>query len=110
MQHARHNPAVIFSYRLAILLLVLSVAALHFPLEALAQGCAMCQTVMPRGDEPMARGMFWSVFLLMTAPFIVGLSIGGWLFYQYRNARRAQRTAATVLPLHLAYMQKEGQP
>jgi hypothetical protein len=110
MRHARHNPAVISSRRLATLLLVLSIVALQFPFEVLAQGCAMCQTVMPRGDEPMARGMFWSVFLLMTAPFVVGASIGGWVFYQYRNARRAQRTAATVLPLHLAYVQKEGQP
>jgi len=110
MRHARHNPAVIFSCHLATLFVVLSIVALQCPLEALAQGCAMCQTVMPRGDEPMARGMFWSVSLLMTAPFVVGASIGGWVFYQYRNARRAQRAAATVLPLHLAYVQKEGQP
>ena len=105
----RHNPAVTFSRSVTIACLVLSALALLFPSHVLAQGCAMCQTVMPHGSEPMARGMFWSVLFLMTAPFVVGVSIGGWLFYQHWHARRAQRTTAPVLPLHLAYVQKEGQ-
>lgn len=59
----------------------------------------MCQTVMPRGNDPMARGMLWSVTFLMTAPFIVGGSIGGWLYYRYRTTRRtSQTTPALVLP------------
>ncbi|MBI3246478.1 MAG: hypothetical protein HYZ50_08225 [Deltaproteobacteria bacterium] len=53
-----------------------------------AQGCAMCRTVMPQANEPIARGMFWSVLFLMTAPFAVSAIIGGWLFQQYRRARR----------------------
>jgi len=109
MHTSRHNPAVTFSRSIAIALLAVGALAMLLPAETLAQGCAMCQTVMPRGDDPLARGMFWSVLLLMTAPFVIGASIGGWLFYQYYNARRAQRTPATVLPLHLAYVQKEGQ-
>jgi hypothetical protein len=109
MHTTRHNPAVTFSCDPAIAFLLVCLLALILPAETLAQGCAMCQTVMPRGDEPLARGMFWSVTLLMTAPFAIGTSIGGWLFYQYRTARRRQRTSATVLPLHLAYAQKEGQ-
>jgi hypothetical protein len=109
MRATRHNPAVTSSSRIAIAFVAVCLLALTLPAEILAQGCAMCQTVMPRGNEPLARGMFWSVLLLMTAPFVIGASIGGWLFYQYRNVRRAQRTAATVLPLHLAYVQKEVQ-
>ncbi len=109
MHTTRHNPAVTFSRSAVVVFLVASSLALLLPAEILAQGCAMCQTVMPRGDEPLARGMFWSVLLLMTAPFVIGASIGGWLFYQYRSAHRASRTPATVLPLHLAYVQKEGQ-
>lgn len=109
MRTTRHNPAVTFSRNVAIAFLAVCVLALMLPTEILAQGCAMCQTVMPRGNDPLARGMFWSVILLMTAPFVIGASIGGWLFYQYRNARRIQRTSAAVLPLHLAYVQKEGQ-
>jgi cbb3-type cytochrome oxidase subunit 3 len=80
------------------------------PTEVLGQGCAMCQTVMPRGDDPLARGMFWSVLLLMTMPFVIGSSIGGWIFYRYRKASRAQRATAAVLPLNLSTTLKEGQP
>lgn len=110
MRRARHNPAVSFVRSAIIVFLAVWVLAMILPPQVLAQGCAMCQTVMPRGSEPLARGMFWSVLLLMTAPFVVGASIGGWLFYQHRSARRSQRTTAAVLPLHLAYVQKEGQP
>jgi len=110
MRTARHNPAVTFFRNLTVALVALGALALLLPTHVLAQGCAMCQTVMPHGNEPMARGMFWSVLFLVTAPFAVGVSIGGWLFYQHWNARRAQRATAPVSPLHLAYVQKEGQP
>ncbi|HKA54277.1 MAG TPA: hypothetical protein VKJ47_11505 [Candidatus Binatia bacterium] len=110
MRTARHNPAVTFFRNLTVALVALGALALLLPTHLLAQGCAMCQTVMPHGNEPMARGMFWSVLFLVTAPFAVGISIGGWLFYQHWSARRAQRTAAPVSPLQLAYAQKEGQP
>ncbi|HEV8714182.1 MAG TPA: hypothetical protein VGX03_15310 [Candidatus Binatia bacterium] len=110
MRTARHNPAVTFFRSVIVVFLTLCVLALMFPADILAQGCAMCQTVMPHVNDPMARGMFWSVLFLMTAPFTVGVSIGGWLFYQHWSAGRAQRTVAPVSPLHLAYAQKEGQP
>ncbi len=110
MRTARHNPAVTFARNATIVFLVACSLAVMLSTQVLAQGCAMCQTVMPHANEPMARGMFWSVLFLMTAPFVVGVSIGGWLFYKYWSARRAQRTTASVLPLHLAYAQKEGQP
>ena len=58
---------------------------------ALAQGCAMCQTVMPHADEPIARGMFWCVLLLLAAPFAISAIIGGWLWYHYRGAALRQR-------------------
>ncbi len=110
MRTARHKPAVNLSRRVTRFFLALCSLGGMLPNHVLAQGCAMCQTVMPHGSEPLARGMLWSVLLLMTAPFTVGASIGGWLFYQYWSARRTQRTTAAVLPLHSAYAQKEGQP
>ena len=110
MHTTRHNSAVRLSRRVAILLLAVWGLASFVPPDLLAQGCAMCQTLMPHANEPMARGMFWSVLFLVTAPFAVGISIGGWLFYQHWSARQAQRTTAPVSPLHLAYAQKEGQP
>ncbi len=108
MRTSRHNPAVTSARNLTIVFLVACSLAVTFSTQVLAQGCAMCQTLMPQANEPMARGMFWSVLFLMSAPFTVAASIGGWLFYQYWSARRAQWTAAPVLPLHLAYAQKEG--
>lgn len=57
---------------------------------AFTQGCAMCQTVMPHADEPIARGMLWCVLLLLTAPFTVSAAIGGWLWYHYRCAALRQ--------------------
>jgi len=74
--------------------------------ESFAQGCAMCQTVMPRGDEPMARGMLWSVTLLMVAPFAVGGAIGGWLYYCHRTTRRTPQTVTAVV---LPFSPKGGQ-
>src|SRR5262245_3077394 len=109
MHPARHNPAVRFAKKGMVLALVVCTLLVILSPSVQAQGCAMCQTVMPRGNEPMARGMFWAVLLLMTAPFVVGASIGGWLFYQHCSADRAQQSTAPVLPLPLVYAQKEAQ-
>jgi len=108
MTPARHNPAVFLLYCAAISSILLSVVLI--PVDVQAQGCAMCQTVMPKGDDPLARGLFWSVLLLMSMPFLIGGSIGGWLFYKHWRMRQEQRAAAPVVSLHLAYTQKEGQP
>lgn len=56
----------------------------------------MCQTVLPQADEPIARGMFWFVLILLTAPFTVCATIGGWLVYQYRRTIPNQNLAASV--------------
>ena len=89
-----------FIYQRALFFLAGLLVFVLSSLESFAQGCAMCQTVMPRGDEPMARGMLWSVTLLMTAPFVVGGTIGGWLYYCHRITHRTQRIrTAAVLPL-----------
>jgi len=80
MGTTRHNSAASLPRGAVVLLLTVWVLILSIPTDTFAQGCAMCQTVMPHGSEPIARGMFWSVLLLMCAPFAVGASIGGWLF------------------------------
>jgi hypothetical protein len=53
----------------------------------LGYACAMCQTVLPRGDDPLARGLFWSVLILLTAPFVVTGAIGGWVYYHSRKSQ-----------------------
>lgn len=52
-------------------------------------GCAMCQTVLPRGDDPLARELFWSMVILLTAPFVVTGAIGGWVYYHSRKSQGA---------------------
>lgn len=97
---AQHNQAV-SKIILAIGLAAFTLATQGLlPLSAFAQGCAMCQTVMPQASEPIARGMFWCVLLLLTAPFAVCATIGGWVFYQYRRASRSQSFTASVTLLH----------
>jgi len=66
------------------------------PPSAFTQGCAMCQTVLPQAGEPIARGLFWGVLILLTAPFAVCATIGGWLVYQYRRADSDSRFSDTV--------------
>lgn len=49
----------------------------------LAHACAMCQTVLPRGEESLGRGLFWSGLILLIAPFVVTGVIGGWVYYHF---------------------------
>jgi hypothetical protein len=65
----------------------------------------MCQTVLPQAGEPIARGMFWCVMILLTAPFALCATIGGWLVYQYRRAARSQRFTAAIITLRAANTQ-----
>ena len=98
---AQHNQDVI--------LIVLFIAALQGLLSspAFAQGCAMCQTVLPQASEPIARGMFWCILILLTAPFAVCATISGWLFYHYRRASRSQSFPALVTPLRTAISNRQ---
>jgi len=60
-----------------------------WPADVLAQACSMCRTAIQSPDDPLARGINLSVMLMVTAPFAVVGSIGGWLAYTYRRARTA---------------------
>jgi hypothetical protein len=67
------------------------------PAEVAAQGCAMCATALGSPDDPLARGFYWSILLLIAAPYAVVGSIAGWLVYRYRVALRRE-TRGGVLP------------
>jgi len=99
---AQHNQSVTRIIRLILCIILL---LWLIPPFAAAQGCAMCQTVMPQAGEPIARGMFWCVLLLLTAPFAVCAIVGGWLAYQYRRARRSQNVSTPAITLHPANSQ-----
>jgi len=111
MHTTRHNSAVRLSCRVAILLLAVWGLARSFP-DLLAQGCAMCQTVMPHLGDPMARGMFLERALSHDRALRCrGFDWRMVCFYETTGAHtRVQRTTAPVYPLKLAYVQKEGQP
>lgn len=54
--------------------------------EAAAQGCAMCGTAVTSSKDPLARGMFVSILIMLAVPNLLLASIGGWLYYMYRRA------------------------
>lgn len=66
--------------------------------EALAQGCAMCQTLFPSANEQVAQGMLRSAFFLMSMPFVVFGSIGGWIAYRYWKTRPSRQSNHIVRP------------
>ena len=81
------------------------------PAQALAQGCAMCKTALSGSEDPLAVGIFWSVMLMMTMPFVLLASVGGWIFYTYRNASRSTHPPAEVLAFDSTQTKKkEDQP
>jgi hypothetical protein len=98
--------AVLIYRSLASLALAWGLAGL-FPAQALAQGCAMCKTALSGSDDPLAVGIFWSVMLMMGMPFVLFASIGGWIFYTYRNASRSPHPPADVLPFDTTQTKKK---
>lgn len=94
------------SRHLVVVSVIVLTARVFFPQEW-THACAMCQTVLPRGDDPLARGFFWSVLILLTAPFIVTGAIGGWVYYHYRKPPSSKHAAPTSL-VPIARLAKPG--
>ena len=63
--------------------------------DAAAQGCAMCRTAIGSADDPLANGFFWSIMFLVSAPYTVIGSVGGWLIYRHLVAARAGKPEHT---------------
>jgi hypothetical protein len=83
---------------------ILLAALLTVPSDLLAQGCAMCKTAVGGSEDPLARGLNVSILFLMSMPFLLAGSVGGWFFYMYRRSRRHVPT------LRLVQTAKEGTP
>lgn len=84
----------------------LAARVLLIPADALAQGCAMCRTAISSPDDPLARGLNFSILLLMAMPFTLASVIGGWLFYAYR--RGPSRRWVKVPALRLVWTRRGG--
>jgi hypothetical protein len=67
-------------WRTAVLGALLGMGLITTVFPTPAHACAVCAG---SGDN----GYFWGVLFLMSMPFVVGSSIGGWLLYSYRRAQ-----------------------
>lgn len=90
--------------------LMLSMLTLAVSEDALAQGCAMCQTLFPSENATLVQGMLHSAFFLMAMPFVVFGSIAGCIFYRYWKTNRSSRAEGTILPFQVLSTPKEEQP
>lgn len=70
----------------------------------------MCQTLLSGANEQVTQGMLRSAFFMMTMPFVVFGSIGGWIFYRYWKANRSHRAQGTLPSLRGVSAPKEEQP
>lgn len=71
----------------ARIILILAVLMLSLPVHSFAQGCVMCGTAAGDGSDPLARSLSTSVLFMMSMPFVVAFSVGGWLVYQHRQKK-----------------------
>ena len=51
------------------------------------------------GEEPMTTAMNWTVLFLMATPYVIGGSIGAWIFYCQRRAAKTQQGGGVQRPL-----------
>ena len=70
----------------------------------------MCQTLLSGANEQVTQGMLRSAFFMMTMPFVVFGSIGGWIFYRYWKTNRSHRAQGTLPSLRGVSTPKEEQP
>jgi hypothetical protein len=68
-------------------------------LAAAAEACPTCKDSLA-GDpiqEGMVRGYFYSILFMMSMPFVILGSFGGYAYFTVRRARRARQGAAAPL-------------
>ena len=70
---------------------------LSFPGSALAQGCAMCSTLVGGPGDPLGRGMNTSILFLMAMPFAMTGSVGAWIAYMYWRGGAHERGGVSAL-------------
>jgi hypothetical protein len=69
--------------------------------EVMAQGCAMCVTALGGPEDPLSRGISISILFMLSMPFVLLASVGGWFIYMFQRERRRAS-------LRLLRTQKEG--
>jgi hypothetical protein len=62
-------------------------------LGSVAHACPTCGAGMSEAGEAgqkMLSGWFWSIVFMMSMPFLILTSLGGYMYWIVRKARRAQ--------------------
>jgi heme/copper-type cytochrome/quinol oxidase subunit 2 len=84
-------------------LLVAVTLLLLAALSSSAQACPTCGAGMSEAGEAgqkMLSGWFWSIVFMMSMPFAILGTLGGYMYWIVRKARRAQAAEiAEALPL-----------
>jgi len=82
-------------------LLALVAVAIALLLHGAAHACPMCSESLAQNDPHSAglvRGYFWSIVFMMSMPFVIFFTLGGYFWYQIRRARRLQAAAQLAVP------------
>ena len=75
---------------------VLAASMLH-PKGVLAQGCAMCKTLVGGPADPLGIGMNTSILFMMSMPFVLTGSVGAWIAYMYWRGGTSERGSVPTL-------------
>jgi len=81
------------SNRAARVFLVAVAVVLFLALGTTAQACPTCGAGMAEGGEAgrkMLNSWFWSIMFMMSMPFAILGSLGGYMYWIVRKARREQ--------------------
>lgn len=71
--------------------------ALLQPQGMLAQGCAMCKTLVGGPADPLGIGMNTSILFMMSMPFLLTGSVGAWIAYMYWRGTTRERDSVPRL-------------
>ena len=83
MPRANDNSRVTRTLKTVVTAVALSAVCLSA--DVLAQGCAMCGTAVGDARDPLARSVASSIYFMLSMPFALFLSVGGWLAYRMRR-------------------------
>jgi hypothetical protein len=73
--------------RLSLLSVALVTALwVSLPASALAQ-CAMCGTAIQSEDDPLSRGLLWSVVFLISLPYTIVLCFVVGIYFAWRRTK-----------------------
>ncbi len=67
-----------------------------------AWGCPTCKDGIAEGGNGynLVQGYGWSIVFMMSMPFLIFFSLGGYFYYEVRKAQRARRVGRAAIDRH----------